>query len=474
MSTVSDRVAVFVCSHHAGHLNPILSLVPLFQRNNYQVHFFTAASRKSKIEATGATFHVDGPKYQGDIDAATKEIIRNKFQCQPTVNAEGGLFFEQILPITVAYFEDGLVERIRALKPSVIISDVSALWGVLAAKMLQVPLITSCSCSLMDSMVPFEYLRGLDFLQKCSSWLQAQYRIRYDPRDSYLNESDFLINWSVRGFQVAEKRHAPNVFYFGAAMPQDFTGYLQEQERQDRESGDSMMKWCDQAKQEGKKIIYCSLGTVVGQEKWTLTGSEGDMVADFYRNVFSFLGDKSEYACIVSIGQNRSIEDMGTIPSNFFVRQRIPQVLLLAAHADAFITHCGNNGVHESLYTGTPMLCVPVFGDQHPNADTICRLKLGVQIASPFAPAPSPNLDHITAENLCTKLIEVLGDGSIRDACEKYKGMMQKQHEYFHSQAVGDMENYIQNWGVHNASEENDHSQETGAVVQNIKGLMAC
>jgi len=250
------------------------------------------------------------------------------------------------------------------------------------------------------------------------------------------------VNWSVKDFQIAKKRESPNVHYFGAAMARDFDGFLQQEDQKDRQQPDSLMDWVDQAKQSGKKVIYCSLGTVVGQEKWTLAGSQGDMVAGFYHNIFNFLGDNSEYVCVVSIGHNREVEDMGTIPSNFFVCQRVPQILLLT-RTDVFITHCGNNGVHEALFCGTPMLCVPVFGDQHLNAETISRLKLGVQLASPFAPAPSANLDHVTASKLCEKLDE-LTHSDIRQACDTYKETMRKQHEYFHSVAFADMERHVQ------------------------------
>lgn len=47
----APKTAVFVCSHHSGHINPILaSLVPLFQSLHYEIHFFTAASRQATIE----------------------------------------------------------------------------------------------------------------------------------------------------------------------------------------------------------------------------------------------------------------------------------------------------------------------------------------------------------------------------------------------------------------------------------------
>ena len=34
----------------------------------------------------------------------------------------------------------------------------------------------------------------------------------------------------------------------------------------------------------------------------------------------------------------------------------------------AFISHCGQGGVHEAFITGTPIVTVPIYGDQPANA----------------------------------------------------------------------------------------------------------
>ena len=47
----------------------------------------------------------------------------------------------------------------------------------------------------------------------------------------------------------------------------------------------------------------------------------------------------------------------------------LPQNDLLAhPKVKLFVTHCGNNGQMEALYHGVPMVGVPIYGDQFPNA----------------------------------------------------------------------------------------------------------
>ena len=111
-----------------------------------------------------------------------------------------------------------------------------------------------------------------------------------------------------------------------------------------------------------------------------------------------------------------------------------------------FITHCGNNSVHEAFFLGTPMLCVPVFGDQHPNANMVELLNAGVQIASPYAPGPSPELSYVTGELLSAKLKHVLVDHNdkISSSCQQIQCTMRRLHANFHQSAMQEMKVYIQ------------------------------
>ena len=99
------------------------------------------------------------------------------------------------------------------------------------------------------------------------------------------------------------------------------------------------------------------------------------------------------YNCETKIVNNTM--EMPWIPQNDVLGQ---------ANTKLFISHCGNNAQYEALYHAVPIICLPIFGDQHYNALRIHRKGLG----------PFLNMAEFTAENLVSKIDELLRNNTFQ------------------------------------------------------------
>lgn len=64
------------------------------------------------------------------------------------------------------------------------------------------------------------------------------------------------------------------------------------------------------------------------------------------------------------------------------IETSVPQdEILRLEQVRCFFSHCGANGVHESLSVGVPMVCMPFYCDQYEWAASVCKdCKAGIQV----------------------------------------------------------------------------------------------
>jgi MGT family glycosyltransferase len=87
---------------------------------------------------------------------------------------------------------------------------------------------------------------------------------------------------------------------------------------------------------------------------------------------------ETDYLVVVSMGPQH---DQLRLADNMIGEEFLPQPAILP-HVDAVITHGGNNTVTESLHFGKPMVLLPLFWDQHDNAQRMEELGLGRRLAT--------------------------------------------------------------------------------------------
>jgi MGT family glycosyltransferase len=104
-------------------------------------------------------------------------------------------------------------------------------------------------------------------------------------------------------------------------------------------------------------------------------GSLGSADVDLMRGLVSALaGDR--YRVIVSKGPQA---DAFQLADNMVGAEFLPQTSILP-QVDAVICHGGNNTVTESLFFGKPMVVLPLFWDQHDNAQRLDETGFGVRL----------------------------------------------------------------------------------------------
>jgi zeaxanthin glucosyltransferase len=148
-----------------------------------------------------------------------------------------------------------------------------------------------------------------------------------------------------------------------------------------------------------KPLVYASMGTLVNG------------LDSIYRTILQATGQLSEIQMVLSIGQNVSLESLGSIPSNAIVVRRAPQIQLLK-RAALCITHAGLNTALESLANGVPMLAIPIGYDQPGVAARIAYHGVGEFI----------DIENLSVEWLRRLMQQVLENPQYRQKARKFQG----------------------------------------------------
>ena len=144
------------------------------------------------------------------------------------------------------------------------------------------------------------------------------------------------------------------------------------------------------ARPDGRRLVYLSLGSL------------GSADVELMRALVAALAD-TPHRYIVSRGPRH---DEYELADNMTGAEFLPQASVLP-HVDAVITHGGNNTVTESMWFGKPMLVLPIFWDQHDNAQRVHETGYGLRLPTyGFEPG-----------SLTAAVDRLLSDTALRDRC---------------------------------------------------------
>jgi len=192
-----------------------------------------------------------------------------------------------------------------------------------------------------------------------------------------------------------------------------------------------------EAREAGRRVVLASMGTVItgdspdfgwegravaaGGERRGLTGRELCQAA--WGGVFDAFGaDGPEDGPLLLVSLGPQPDALGPLraPANALCLPVLPQVDVLKAGVDLFLTHGGQNSFTEALAAGVPVVVCPGFGDQPVNAQKAVALGVGLRVERPV-PAQGQEADAAAAyrEQVAAAMRKVSASGHFRDAAER-------------------------------------------------------
>ena len=334
-----------------GHLNPTLALVRELVARGERIDYYSTPAFKTVIEATGARFcslplHGVANNNLEDFHllGALADVVETTHHILP-----------QLLPLVAKQSYDYLV------------ADWFTLWGRLAARALNIPLVLSCPVFALHPKVkepphsklqllqtPFRTVSNLLRLQKYYQRLRQQYP------DLPSNPEQFILQVPQTPCLVfTSKTLQPQADLFGPQY--HFVGPSLDAAVRER------LPNFPYACLEGERpLVYISLGSLLEQAK-------------FYRQCIQAFQDAS-YTVVLNIGKRLAPSDFPAA-SNIVVCNHAPQLEVLQ-RAAVFITHGGMNSAQEGLYHQVPLLVIPQVSDQFLVADVVQKRGLGCWLPS--------------------------------------------------------------------------------------------
>jgi MGT family glycosyltransferase len=406
---VSDRKTfLFMPESAYGPTNNCIGIANVLRRRGHRVVFAAEASWRGKLTAIGfeedlvdlappaaeaATGNdLDGEasagQYWKDFVAATAPEFR-----KPTIEQLQTV----IKPIWdglidgARYCQPRLAEIIARNRPDVIVAD--NVIGFPALVTAGVPFVRIVSCNPLEVKGPgvapaFSGYPASDD----SGW--AEYRAEYD-RVHAGSWQDFNAWWTAQGAApLPDLEFTPegdlNLYVYPREA--DYTAA--------RPLGPSWHRLDSSVRETDEPFeLPPGLAGRSGPVVYLSLGSLGSADVELMRRLVGFLAG-TPYRYIVSKGPLHAELEL---PANMWGAELVPQTSVIP-QVDLVITHAGNNTTTEALHFGKPMICLPLFWDQHDNAQRMAELGFGVRL-DPY---------RVTGPELRGAVDRVLADTGLR------------------------------------------------------------
>lgn len=419
LTSVSRRHILFVTIFAKGHSTSVIAMATHMAKH-YPQFRYTFASEDAAVETLRRQMS-NSSSSTAAIETLTLGEAGNeeKFNQKilQTAQIKGPAQIMQIIDDVCELAKKQypkLYSTFAQAKPDLIVSDFASLGGLMLAYDLQVPLVVNTPGIIKYDEVSYiplwrtefdapkfpltlkDKLNNLWFILTLVRSLVVyeglkQFRINVMklPNVSFLEyfrpQSAIHVYQTVRGFDYSFTT-APNHLVNGPIIAKDFPPLTTEIE-----------KWIDNG--DTRPVVYIAFGTMAPLSSDTVAAMLANVQGKNYRVLWSLRNAFQQATPQVATKQYNT--------KDILINAWVPQMAALGHEkVKVFVSHCGFNSAHESLYMGKPIVAVPVFADQFEVARRVEFSGIGVivdvnQIA--------PQYQHIsTSKSILDESIQLL------------------------------------------------------------------
>ena len=406
-----------------GPTNNCIGIGDVLRRRGHRVVFAAEASWKGRLEPLGFEEDLvdlspsapaarerseqddgaqDAGQFWKDFIASTAPEFR-----KPTIEQLGTWIkpvWEELIG-GARYCQDQLAGIVARTQPDVIVEDnVISFPALLTAG---VPFVRIVSCNPLEIPGPGlpPAFSGYPVADQ-SGW--AAFRAEYDRvhRALWTEFSDWVTSQGAPALPDLEFIHTgqlnlyvyPELADYPRASPPGPRWHRLDSSV--RETDEQYTVPAPLAAQDGA-LIYFSLGSL------------GSADVPLMRRLIGCLA-ATPYRYIVSMGPLHAELDLAP---NMAGAEFLPQTSVIP-QADLVITHGGNNTTTECLHFGKPMIVLPLFWDQHDNAQRVAELGLGARL----------DTYRFTDAEMHGALAQLLGDSALRGRLAAGAAQIQARH----------------------------------------------
>jgi MGT family glycosyltransferase len=383
-----------------GPTNNCVGIGDVLRRRGHRVVFVVEESFAGTLEAQGfeerrmrlgpAPEEPEEPgQFWKDFVAETAPAFR-----QSTLKQLGSFIAPtwQALLDGARYVDQRLAEIFDELDPDVIAEDnVCSFPAILASGRPWVRLISCNPLELKDPALPPTF-SGLP-MEDGSEWQGFRAEYARQIRDMQREFSEFCVERGAPPLPELEMIHESrwlNLFHYPAELDYPRSQPLAPTWHNLETSVRATDEPWTPPESDGRATVYFSLGSL-GAADLELMVRLVDVLS------------RTPHRYVVSAGPRH---DEFELADNMIGAEFLPQTSILP-QVDAVITHAGNNTTTECMWFGKPMVALPIFWDQHDNAQRVHETGYGVKLPT-YSFEPS---------QLVAAVDRVLSDETLRVRC---------------------------------------------------------